>query len=68
MRWYPFDAQTCFMVMKLGGDTEMLVSLDPGLLEYLGPEELTRAHNLFNDNPQLIVITINRNRLAIKIN
>ena len=44
MRWYPFDAQTCFMVMKLGGGTERLVSLDPGLLEYLGPEELTQYY------------------------
>ena len=44
MRWYPFDAQTCFMVMKLGGGTEKLVSLSPGLLKYLGPEELTQYY------------------------
>ena len=44
MRWYPFDAQTCFMVMKLGGGVEKLVSLTPGLLEYLGPEELTQYY------------------------
>ena len=44
MRWYPFDAQTCFMIMKLGGGTEKLVSLAPGLLEYLGPEELTQYY------------------------
>ena len=29
---------------------------------------VTRAHNLCHDNRQLIVIAINRNRLAIKIN
>ena len=28
----------------------------------------TRAHNLCHDNRQLIVIAINRNRSAIKIN
>ena len=44
MRWYPFDAQTCFMVMKLGGGIEKLVSLEPGLLQYLGPEELTQYY------------------------
>ena len=44
MRWYPFDSQTCFMVMKLGGGVEKLVSLTPGLLEYLGPEELTQYY------------------------
>ena len=44
MRWYPFDAQTCFMVMKLGGGSEELLSLTPGLLKYLGPEELTQYY------------------------
>ena len=44
MRWYPFDAQTCFMVMKLGGGTEKLVTLTPGLLKYLGPGELTQYY------------------------
>ena len=44
MRWYPFDAQTCLMVMKLGGGTEKLVSLTPGHLMYRGPEELTQYY------------------------
>ena len=44
MRWYPFDAQTCYMVMKLGGGIEKLVSLTPGFLEYIGPEELTQYY------------------------
>ena len=44
MRWYPFDAQTCLMIMKLGGGTNKLVSLSPGLLRYLGPEELTQYY------------------------
>ena len=44
MRWYPFDSQTCYMVMKLGGGVEKLVSLTPGILEYLGPEELTQYY------------------------
>ena len=42
MRWYPFDTQICFMVLKLGGGADKLVSLSPGDLEYLGPEELTQ--------------------------
>ena len=44
MGWYPFDAQTCFMVLKLGGGSEELLSLTPGLLQYLGPEELTQYY------------------------
>ena len=44
MRWYPFDAQTCFMVMRLGGGAEKLVSLSPGDLTYQGPEELTQYY------------------------
>ena len=44
MRWYPFDAQTCFMDMKLGGGTDKLVSLIPGELKYLGPKELTQYY------------------------
>ena len=44
MRWYPFDSQTCYMVMNLGGGVEKLVSLTPGILEYLGPEELTQYY------------------------
>ena len=44
MRWYPFDTQTCFMVLKLGGGADKLVSLSPGDLEYLGPEELTQYY------------------------
>ena len=44
MRWFPFDTQTCFMVLKLGGGADKLVSLSPGDLEYLGPEELTQYY------------------------
>ena len=44
MRWYPFDVQTCFMVLKLGGGAEKLVSLSPGDLKYRGPEELTQYY------------------------
>ena len=44
MRWFPFDAQTCFMEMKLGGGTDKLVALIPGQLKYLGPEELTQYY------------------------
>ena len=44
MRWYPFDAQTCYMDMKLGGGTDKLVSLIPGQLKYLGPQELTQYY------------------------
>ena len=44
MRWYPFDVQTCLMVLKLGGGAEKLVSLSPGDLKYRGPEELTQYY------------------------
>ena len=44
MRWYPFDVQTCLMVLKLGGGAEKLVSLSPGDLRYRGPEELTQYY------------------------
>ena len=43
-RWYPFDTQTCFMILRLGGGTELLVSLTPGPLNYSGPEELTQYY------------------------
>ena len=32
------------MVLKLGGGSEELLSLTPGLLQYLGPEELTQYY------------------------
>ena len=38
------DAQTCFIVMKLRVSIEKLVSLEPGLLQYLGPEKLTQYY------------------------
>ena len=44
MTWFPFVAQTCFMVLKLGGGNEKLVSLIPGVLKYMGPEELTQYY------------------------
>ena len=44
MQWYPFDAQTCYMILKLEGGVEKLLSLTPGQLEYLGPTELTQYY------------------------
>ena len=44
MRWYPFDAQTCYMMLKLEGGVDKLLSLTPGQLEYLGPTELTQYY------------------------
>ena len=32
------------MVLKLGGGNEKLVSLIPGVLKYMGPEELTQYY------------------------
>ena len=73
MRWYPFDAQTCFMVMKLGGGSERLVALEPGLLQYLGPKELTQYYvkkyligeaNLENTRGLSVSITFGRRLLG----
>ena len=73
MRWYPFDAQTCFMVMKLGGGSEKLVALEPGLLQYLGPKELTQYYvkkfligeaNLENTRGLSVSITFGRRLLG----
>ena len=42
MRWYPFDYQTCHMVILMEGNTGMFVNLISDSIEYSGPKELTQ--------------------------
>ena len=41
-RWYPFDSQTCYMVMLVEGNTGKFVELVDDFIEYTGPTELTQ--------------------------
>ena len=41
-RWYPFDSQTCYMVMLMKGNTGKFVELVDDFIEYTGPTELTQ--------------------------
>ena len=38
---YPFDTQRCRIHISLLGDSDEFINLLPGLLSYLGPEDLT---------------------------
>ena len=42
MRWYPFDYQTCHMVILMDGNMGMFVDLVADSLNYSGPTELTQ--------------------------
>ena len=42
MRWYPFDSQTCFIVILIKGNSGKLVTLVDDLIRYTGPKELTQ--------------------------
>ena len=42
MRWYPFDYQTCLMVVLMEGNTGKFVDLVDDLIQYSGPKELTQ--------------------------
>ena len=40
MNWYPFDLQTCSMVLSMKGKGEDFASLYPDQLQYLGKDEV----------------------------
>ena len=40
--WYPFDTQTCNMILYADGNTGEFIELLDGGLEYLGPMDLTQ--------------------------
>ena len=42
MRWYPFDSQTCYMVVLMEGNSGKFVELVDDLIKYTGPKELTQ--------------------------
>ena len=42
LRWYPFDSQTCYMVILMEGNTGKFVELVDDFIEYTGPKELTQ--------------------------
>ena len=42
MNWYPFDLQTCSMVLSMKGKGEDFASLHPDTLRYLGKDEVNQ--------------------------
>ena len=42
MAWYPFDTQTCSMILITTGETGNFVELQSDVFNYFGPKELTR--------------------------
>ena len=42
MRWYPFDSQTCYMVILVDGSAGKFVDLVEDHIQYSGPKELTQ--------------------------
>ena len=42
MNWYPFDLQTCSMVLSMKGKGEDFASLNPDQLRYLGKAEVNQ--------------------------
>ena len=42
IQWYPFDTQHCQIKVALAGNAGLLMQLKPGILNYLGPEDLTQ--------------------------
>ena len=42
MAWYPFDTQRCKIVVTLAGNADLMMKLQPGKLNYLGPKDLTQ--------------------------
>ena len=53
MNWYPFDLQTCTMVLSMKGKGDDFASLYPDQLRYLGKDEVN----------QYVVYTYNMQRL-----
>ena len=42
IRWYPFDTQTCSMILSPDGNNGEFIDLHDDGLEYLGPMDLTQ--------------------------
>ena len=42
LAWYPFDTQTCRMILEADGNSEEFVDLNVGTIEYSGPLDLTQ--------------------------
>ena len=73
MNWYPFDLQTCSMVLSMKGKGEDFASLYPDQLRYLGKDEVNqyvvysyKMQHLPEDSSKVeIVIKLGRNLLTI---
>ena len=42
LAWYPFDTQTCHMILEADGNSKEFVNLNVGTIEYSGPLDLTQ--------------------------
>ena len=62
MNWYPFDLQTCSMVLSMKGKGEDFASLYPDQLQYLGKDEVnqyvvyTYDMQRLPDNPGQVIV------------
>ena len=62
MNWYPFDLQTCSMVLSMKGKGEDFASLYPDQLRYLGKDEVNQyvvySYKLqrLPENPSQVII------------
>ena len=65
MNWYPFDLQTCSMVLSMKGKGEDFASLYPDQLQYLGKDEVnqyvvyTYDMQRLPDNPSQVFLNSN---------
>ena len=65
MNWYPFDLQTCSMVLSMKGKGEDFASLYPDQLQYLGKDEVnqyvvyTYDMQTLPDNPSQVFLNSN---------
>ena len=73
MAWYPFDQQTCSIVMVMDGVLDNYVDLLPGGVKFTGPLELTQYYvknfmiekkNILGKGAVVVSITLGRRLLG----
>ena len=70
-RWYPFDANVCYIDIKLFSSLDEFVLMYPDEFEYQGPKDLTEytiremSMDVIKDGTVRIVISIHRRILSL---
>ena len=68
--WYPFDTQTCNMVLEPDGNSGEFIELVDDGLQYLGPMDLTQYFirstemTKSNDGTLIVVVVLGRRLLG----